>query len=203
MIRLKLRLLAAFCATAGLAPATVILAAGPTPAAAVPAASAGRAVPGMSRTSTARTGLATAAGADPTDPTPLPADPDAPDASVMGSDNWAGWVDEADSSVELRYVTATFTVPTVSCSSANQHVGFWVGLDGFKPNETVEQVGVAVNCVNGSSGWAPVYDSFWEMYPNGPTENAGVSAGDSITASVYYNSSTGLYNLVLLSLIHI
>jgi len=116
--------------------------------------------------------------------------------------NWAGWADVGDTNVQLRYVTANFVVPTVTCPGAYYGASFWVGLDGDQEGSTVEQAGVEAFCniQLPSGGWVPSYNSFWEMYhpgDNGPHLGGSVSPGDQIATSVYYDSSTGQYNLAL------
>lgn len=122
-----------------------------------------------------------------------------PEATQWTSTTWSGWVDAADTNVELRYVTANFTVPTTHCPSYGAEAGMWVGLDGwYSTSKTVEQVGVVAECViQTPSGVMPAYVSFWEMYPNGPVVKNYVSPGDTIAVSVYFNSSTDQYGLAL------
>ncbi len=122
-----------------------------------------------------------------------------PDHTSTTQSRWAGWADVADSSVALRYVTANFVVPTVSCPGRGYEVDFWVGLDGDGEGGTVEQTGVDALCdiPLPSGGYAPDYTSWWEMYPNGVHTKGDVSPGDQIAASVFYNSSTDQYNLQL------
>lgn len=106
--------------------------------------------------------------------------------------NWSGYVDVACSTCRLRYAETQFTIPSVSCprstigSSGYAFVAHWVGLDGFG-NGTVEQTGVDGYCYSTSS--APVYYAWYEMYPLDPVVYNGVSPGDAINASVYYNGS--------------
>jgi Peptidase A4 family len=134
------------------------------------------------------------------------ADPLPPSSSVIEPDYttttqsiWAGWADVADTNVALRYVTANFVVPTVSCPGAGYDAAFWVGLDGDQEGSTVEQVGVDAYCdiKLPSGGYAPDYTSWWEMYPGGVHTKGNVSPGDTIAVAVYYDSSTGKYSLAL------
>ncbi len=167
--------------------------------AAVPAATAGGAVvSGMRIEGAARTSLVSMHGADPTVATEAAVNPAIPDAKQWTAPNWSGWVDVADQNVALRYVTANFSVPTVKCGGNDQMASFWVGLDGFNA-VTVEQVGVLAVCDISlpSGGYAPSYSSFWEMAPLGPHLKGTVSPGDGIAVSVFYNSTTGLWNLAL------
>jgi hypothetical protein len=191
-MRPRLRLLLAAWGAAGLVPAMLLAAAG----------TAGT-------VTAARASLARAPSAGAGNGSPLPADPLEPDAAQWTSPEWSGWADVAKQNVQLRYVTANFTVPTVKCGALGQSAAFWVGLDGFTAsgipvpsNNTVEQAGIDVECnISTPSGPEPSYYSFWEMYApgtgHGPHETAGVSPGDAIAVSVFYNSDTNKYNLQL------
>ncbi len=171
--------------------------------AAIPAGAASRHLTGRAEGTTA------AQSADPADALLVGTDPDVPDARDSNSPTWSGWTDVGNKNVQLRYVTANFVVPTVTCSSPDQQVSFWVGLDGLNGsalpvsvNKTVEQAGVAVVCnISTPSGTEPSYYSFWEMYApgsgHGPHVTEGVSPGDTIAVSVYYSSTTGDYHLAL------
>ena len=128
----------------------------------------------------------------------------APDYSSTTQSIWAGWADVAHADVQVRFVTANFVVPTVSCPGAGYDASFWVGLDGDQEGSTVEQVGVDAYCnVQTPFGWLPSYTSWWEMYHSHPGTSGAphpvgtVSPGDQIAVSVYYNDSTGQYNLAL------
>lgn len=188
-MRPKLRLLLAGWAALGLVPAMLMVAAGP----AVSGSAAGS--------------LVRALQAEPGTGTGLPADSLEPDAAQYSSAFFAGWADVAKQNVELRYVTATFKVPSVgSCTSGDQGATFWVGLDGWstpstpvQPNTTVEQVGVSVQCVQEQPAgpYYPHYYGFWEIVPNGSHRPTTLGAGDKVTVSVYFNSNTNEYNLVL------
>jgi hypothetical protein len=135
--------------------------------------------------------------ADPL-PSGLPSDIQ-PDYTSTTQSTWAGWADVANTNVELRYVTANFVVPTVSCPGAGYVVSFWVGLDGDQEGSTVEQVGVQAICdiPLPSGGYAPDYFSWWEMSPSPPHAKGNVSPGDQIAVAAYYDASTNKYNLSL------
>jgi hypothetical protein len=114
---------------------------------------------------------------------------------AAASDNWSGYADVACGTCALRYVAATFTVPSVNCdaSPANAYVSEWVGLDGWG-NSTVEQTGLTAFCVGGQ----PSYYAWYEMYPGAPVAyTAPMNPGDAITTAVYFDASTGLYQLAL------
>lgn len=86
--------------------------------------------------------------------------------AVAGMDRsyaWAGYavngsigsVEDVQASVEVPF----YTCPTPSATSSAA-AAFWVGIDGYGSN-TVEQVGVLVDCTPGHTG----YFTFWESYP--------------------------------------
>src|SRR5215831_4259184 len=81
--------------------------------------------------------------------------------------NWAGYA-VSRGTTTFRFVSAQFTVPTVDCTGVNAAhgawSGHWIGLDGFRSLSTVEQVGVIAGCIDSTT---PVYQAFWEMFPNG------------------------------------
>lgn len=109
------------------------------------------------------------------------------------SDNWAGYA-AGNGSSTFRYVFAHFNVPRMDCTSVpNGNPVFsshWVGLDGLYSN-AVEQLGIEADC----NGTQPVYLSWYEMYPKAPVEAITVGAGDSVTASVYYDKSAKKFTL--------
>jgi hypothetical protein len=104
---------------------------------------------------------------------------------AITSSNWAGYADQTCATCALRYVQSQFTVPSVNCvTTPDAYVSHWVGLDGLTDG-TVEQTGILAEC----SGGTPSYYAFYEMYPSAAEYFSGVSAGDSLTTSVYYNGS--------------
>jgi hypothetical protein len=118
---------------------------------------------------------------------------------VVSSGNWAGYAAlPQHSGGKFRYVAATFTVPSVNCSTTPNSLSVhWVGLDGFNSG-TVEQDGVESDC-NGST---PAYSAWWETFPGNSIQTVfNVNAGDAVTASVFFNTASGThhdrYNLVL------
>jgi Peptidase A4 family len=120
--------------------------------------------------------------------------------ALVTSSNWSGYAAVAKKHVRLRYVSASFTIPSVNCKKStlgSQQLAYasnWVGLDGFNSN-TVEQAGVDSYC---DSTRTPQYDAWYEMYPLAPVVYDGVNPGDAITVSVYLNGSK--YNLSLTDL---
>jgi hypothetical protein len=74
------------------------------------------------------------------------------------SRNWTGWV---ASGYSFQVVQGTWTQPALSCPKAGiSAVTIWVGIDG-KTSNSVEQIGTAAECRNGS----PVYAAWYEMAP--------------------------------------
>jgi hypothetical protein len=105
------------------------------------------------------------------------------------SSNWAGY---AATGSKFTSVTASWTQPSVSCSSSTAYSSFWVGLDGDGSN-SVEQTGTEADC----SGGSPVYSSWYEMYPKYPVNFSNpVKPGDRFTATVTTNGS-GSFTLTL------
>ena len=101
---------------------------------------------------------------------------------------------QARSGTAFRYVQATFFVPYLDCATTtNAFSSHWVGLDGLN-SQTVEQLGVEAGCV----GSSPQYYAWYEMYPgNQKSAVFFVKPGNSIVASVYYDSRTRMFVLAL------
>ncbi|HVB41533.1 MAG TPA: G1 family glutamic endopeptidase [Streptosporangiaceae bacterium] len=122
--------------------------------------------------------------------------------AVSYTSNWSGYAVLADPKVQLRFVRADFTIPSVDCSltrlgtSGYANASSWVGLDGFN-GHTVEQAGIDAFC--DSSGVAQ-YDAWYEMYPQPPVVFSGVNPGDAVAVSIYFDSSTATYSLGLTDL---
>lgn len=116
---------------------------------------------------------------------------------TLNSGNWAGYADVACPTCVLRYVAASYTVPSVDCARSpdGSYAGFFVGLDGVS-DSTVEQIGTTASC----SGGAATYLAFFEMFPQAPVAYKGVSPGDAISANVYYNTATKHWQLSLFDL---
>jgi hypothetical protein len=123
-------------------------------------------------------------------------------ATDVESANWSGYADTDDT---FNSVAASWTEPSVNCSSSNSDddllgglldgvlggpssaSSFWVGLDGYT-SSSVEQLGTDSDCDSGT----PSYYAWYEMYPNPsvdlPSSDA-VSPGDHMTGWVESNSS--------------
>jgi hypothetical protein len=98
------------------------------------------------------------------------------------SSNWAGY---AASGTRFRKVSATWTVPTATCTGGrNAYSAVWVGLGGFDTrSQGLEQTGVDANC--SSSGRAS-YRVWYEILPAAAhtIHSLKVSPGDKLSASV-------------------
>lgn len=122
-------------------------------------------------------------------------------SSFQGSSsNWAGYaITNLSNSTTATFnkVSATWTVPAVTCDAADSSAGMgadWVGLDGFG-NGTVEQGGTIAECLGGGS---PTYYAWWEMYPYNAIQNQfAVNPGDVIQSTVTYNTSTSQFDIVV------
>ena len=116
---------------------------------------------------------------------------------ALHSKNWSGYVDVACGTCALRYVAASFTLPSVDCARSpdGSHASFWAGLDGFNDG-TAEQTGADAFCSGGTAN----YFAWYEMFPLPPVAFSGVSPGDAISVTVYYNSATGHWQLGLTDL---
>jgi hypothetical protein len=111
----------------------------------------------------------------------------------IGSTNWSGYA-VSGSHGAYRSVSATWTVPAVTCSSGHRYSSFWVGLDGYgSKSRSVEQAGTDADC----SGRTAEFNGWYEMYPAKPVYfRTKVRPGDHLTASVTFHG-TGTYTLVL------
>ena len=104
------------------------------------------------------------------------------------SANWGGYVTSA--AAPFTGVQSRWVQPAVTCDGYGEGEGFWIGLDGWS-NSTVEQVGVAVQCLNPTGQqWFAQYWAFWEMYPTTAAyEMFQIKAGDTVQPSVIYNGT--------------
>jgi len=99
------------------------------------------------------------------------------------SSNWSGYaVTGAANSVS--YVAGSWVEPAASPTTSG-YSSVWVGIDGFS-SSTVEQIGTEADVARGTV----TYYAWYEMYPSYMVTipNFTVKAGDSITASVQYDS---------------
>ena len=106
---------------------------------------------------------------------------------------WSGYA-VTGSDGQFNSVSSTWTEPAASCSGrGDKYAAFWVGLDGYN-SDSVEQTGTDSDC----AGRTPDYYGWYEMYPADPVYfNNPVEPGDSISASVTFNSGSSTYTLTL------
>lgn len=101
------------------------------------------------------------------------------------SNDWSGYLAVGS---QFTYVAASWRVPTVTCTTPDSRVSFWVGLSGHA-GPTIQQDGTGTIC----HGGIPRYRAWWEMYvatgSSGQTLFA-VSPGDDIFASVRYDGNS-------------
>jgi hypothetical protein len=115
------------------------------------------------------------------------------------SHNWDGYIVTNSSNTNttsFNAVSAQWTVPTVSCDLAqteDESAFFWVGLDGAL-NGTVEQDGISAFC---NSNHQVFYNTWYQMTPDFLVSGFSVNPGDTIRASVTYNTSTSEFDLVV------
>jgi len=115
--------------------------------------------------------------------------------TAEGSYNWGGYAVSASAGTGTS-VSGSWVVPKDSektCPATTWHASVtWVGIDGLAPTSTtVEQIGTATQCYEGSVQ----YFAWYEFYPNPSVviSTVPVSAGNSITAQVSYSS--GLFTV--------
>ena len=116
---------------------------------------------------------------------------------------WAGYMAAVNVNSPSSYsdtvsaVSGSWNVPVVAPSGSG-HLSTWVGIDGDGNGTTVEQTGTAEVVTNGIVS----YYAWYEMYPLGEVKVnfMTVSPGDSITASVTYQSSGTYQGDFLLSI---
>ena len=112
-----------------------------------------------------------------------------PSTITSYSTNWSGYAVPTGSGA-VSSVSGTWTVPAVS-GSGTSYAASWVGIDGWSSN-SVEQIGTESDLQNGK----PVYYAWYEMYPAYPVNlPLTIQPNDTISASVTYSTSTGLFTL--------
>jgi hypothetical protein len=114
--------------------------------------------------------------------------------AALKSTNWSGYADVTCGTCALRYVAASFTLPSLNCKNSpdGSLASFFVGLDGIG-DSTVEQIGTTSGCSGGTAS----YLAFYEMFPFAPVAFSGISPGDAISVAVYFNSATNRWQLGL------
>ncbi|MGA3360928.1 MAG: G1 family glutamic endopeptidase [Solirubrobacteraceae bacterium] len=114
----------------------------------------------------------------------------------MSTENFSGYIDFAASGQTFNAVSASWSVPTVTCQPGETSwAAQWPGIGA---STSVEQVGTETDCFNGE----PDYWAWYEMYGD-PAVNNGyavelpnpVAPGDEMTGSVSLSGSTWLLTL--------
>ncbi len=106
-------------------------------------------------------------------------------STTVESSNWSGYA-ATGSTGAFTSVSASWTQPTLTCTSKTTYSSYWVGLDGYS-NSALEQTGTEADCISGKA----VYGAWWEVLPASESAySVTVKAGDSLSASVVYSGST-------------
>ena len=115
-----------------------------------------------------------------------------PDGSAI-TDSWSGYAvtGAADSVTDVK---GSWVVPTVTCpASAKTNSSFWVGIDGYRNGQYLEEIGIEADCVQvpGICSQVPCYYAWYEFLPkqkeNKPIPGFPVQQGDEITAEVSFS----------------
>jgi len=116
-------------------------------------------------------------------------------APVAFAQKWGGYV-VTDAEKSVTEVEGSWAVPAVACSGQDfSRAYFWVGIDGGSENDlqTVEQIGIAVACVMGTT--TPDYSAFYE-FVRGNEGNPmdiplphPISANDTIKANASFDGT--------------
>ena len=115
---------------------------------------------------------------------------DAP--AYQESPSWAGYVWRSPSQ-PIQGISATWTVPTLTCGSTSSVLDAWVGVDGATSDVAagkgeVLQAGSSSDCLNG----AQQNLLWWEWYPTNGSQTVGTAnAGDVVYADVWYATISG------------
>jgi hypothetical protein len=102
------------------------------------------------------------------------------------SSNWSGYVAVNGT---FSSVTASWTVPTLTCTSSTAYSAHWIGIDG-DTSDSVEQDGTEADCLDDS----PSYDAWYEIYGDNNLDGGAevelnpsdypVKPGDAMNATV-------------------
>jgi Peptidase A4 family len=129
--------------------------------------------------------------------TALAGAPAAPAATTSStSTNWAGYV-ASRAGVSYRHVTATWTVPSVTCQAGRRsYSANWIGLGGYhSTSRALEQIGSASSC---DADGRAYYSSWYELVPQAFVRtHLTVAAGDVLSAGV--DVSNGVVRLRLVN----
>ena len=110
-------------------------------------------------------------------------------AGGKSNPQWAGYVVRGHT---FGGVAATWSVPSIHCTSQDTNASFWVGLDGAA-TDTVQQTGVEALCRDGQAR----YYAFYEFYPAASVRpHWEVRPGDVVHAQVR-RLSPGTFSVAL------
>ena len=117
-----------------------------------------------------------------------------PDGSIT-SPGWSGYV-VAGAVGSVMDIKGSWTVPAATCSgSGSTYFSEWVGIDGWNGSTTVEQIGTASQCLNGT----PNYYAWYEFFPAAAVpikyKRLPIRPGDRVSAEVAY--SGGIFNVTI------
>jgi len=112
-------------------------------------------------------------------------------STTLDTYNWSGYADTATKKGSFTSVGASWTVPSVTCTTEDQISSQWVGFDGLF-DRTVEQEGTLGQCFEGS----PFYYDWYEMYPSGTVVEQSVVPGDQVTAALSRTGTSYSFSLV-------
>ncbi|MCY0888632.1 MAG: hypothetical protein OWQ59_09280 [Alicyclobacillaceae bacterium] len=99
-------------------------------------------------------------------------------ANVMGSKNWAGYVDLANNGQLLRTVTGSWQVPSVH-GAEQSAAAQWIGLGGVQTTDLL-QMGTVETVQNGQASNV----LFWEKLPGAAHDWVSLPAGATVSASI-------------------
>jgi hypothetical protein len=125
-----------------------------------------------------------------------------PKRVIVEGGSWAGYVSRAPSECTFTSVTGQWVQPKIICPKRDigkdLAVSFWVGLDGYKGSDTVEQTGVGAECVWHLFGYRAEYYAWYEMFPRESFVFDGLDPepGSAVKATVIYDGE-GEYSLNL------
>jgi len=116
-----------------------------------------------------------------------------PSSQEVLSANWAGYT-VSGPSTSFSSVSGSWLEPSISCTSPESDVAFWVGLGGAsEQSQALEQVGTQAQCNDGG------VDQFawYELVPAAPAKlDLAIHPGDRISARASVNGSSVTVALV-------
>ena len=103
-------------------------------------------------------------------------------SAAATSSNWAGYAVHR-SGVHFKSITASWTVPAVTCDGGAAYSATWVGIGGFHTNAAaLEQAGTESDC---SRSGRATYSAWYELVPDASkTLKLTVGPGDNVTVRV-------------------